>query len=172
MPAERLQHVRILLVCLGNICRSPAAEAALRESLAEAGLGDRVEVDSAGTGDWHLGEPPDPRMVAAAARAGLSVDGRARRVEPDDLERFDLVLAMDRSNLTALRALARDDKARSKVRLFREFDKTADADEVPDPYCGDPGGFAGVVDIVGAAARGLVARLREGTLDDGRAPTP
>lgn len=164
--------MRILVVCLGNICRSPAAESALRESLAEAGLGDRVEVDSAGTGDWHLGKPPDPRMVAAAARAGLSVDGRARRVEAGDLDRFDLVLAMDRSNLTALRALARDDTTRAKVRLFREFDETADADEVPDPYCGDPGGFARVVDIVRAAARGLVARLRDDAAGDGRPTAP
>lgn len=160
--------MRVLLVCLGNICRSPAAEAALRESLAEAGLDDRVQVDSAGTGDWHLGKPPDPRMVAAAARAGLSVNGRARRVQPGELEGYDLILAMDRANLATLRAMARDDATRAKVRLFREFDETADADEVPDPYYGDPGGFSRVVEIVRAAARGLVGRLRDGVGDDPR----
>ncbi|MDP8969006.1 MAG: low molecular weight phosphotyrosine protein phosphatase [Actinomycetota bacterium] len=153
--------MRILLVCLGNICRSPTAEAALREALSEAGLADRVEVDSAGTGDWHLGKPPDRRMVAAAARVGLTVDGRARRIEPADFARFDLILAMDRSNLAHVRARAPDDQARAKVRLFREFEDHADHDEVPDPYYGGEQGFVRVVDIARAGARGLVRHLQE-----------
>ncbi|HEY8339323.1 MAG TPA: low molecular weight protein-tyrosine-phosphatase [Egibacteraceae bacterium] len=153
--------MRILFVCLGNICRSPAAEAALRDALAEAGLADSVEVDSAGTGDWHIGEPPDPRMVAAAAEAGLTLRGRARLVTREDFETADLILVMDRANLADVRALAPDDAARDKVRLFREFDDGADGDEVPDPYFGGPEGFAEVVDIVRAAARGLVRHLVE-----------
>lgn len=153
--------MRILFVCLGNICRSPAAEAALRDALAEAGLADSVEVDSAGTGDWHIGEPPDPRMVAAAAEAGLTLRGRARLVTREDFETADLILVMDRANLADVRALAPDDAARDKVRLFREFDDGADGDEVPDPYFGGPEGFAEVVDIVRAAARGLVRHLAE-----------
>lgn len=153
--------MRILFVCLGNICRSPTAEAALREALAEAGLADHVEVDSAGTGDWHVGEPPDRRMTAAAADAGLTLGGRARLVTAADFDTADLILVMDRSNLADVRALAPDDAARDKVRLFREFDGGADGDEVPDPYFGGPEGFAEVVDIVRAAARGLVRHLVE-----------
>ncbi|HWB72729.1 MAG TPA: low molecular weight protein-tyrosine-phosphatase [Egibacteraceae bacterium] len=153
--------MRILLVCLGNICRSPTAEAALREALADAGLAHRVEVDSAGTGDWNLGKPPDRRMATAARRAGLTLAGRARRVERADLERFDLILAMDRSVAAALRALAPDADTRSKVRLFREFEEDADGEEVPDPYYGGEQGFARVVDIARAGARGLVARLQD-----------
>jgi|SRR5690606_6973904 len=156
-----MRPMRILFVCLGNICRSPAAEAALRDALAEAGLADSVEVDSAGTGDWHIGEPPDPRMVAAAAEAGLTLRGRARLVTREDFETADLILVMDRANLADVRALAPDDAARDKVRLFREFDDGADGDEVPDPYFGGPEGFAEVVDIVRAAARGLVRHLVE-----------
>jgi protein-tyrosine phosphatase len=153
--------MRILLVCLGNICRSPTAEAALREALAGAGFDGIVEVDSAGTGDWHVGEPPDRRMAAAAAEAGLRLEGVARRIQPADFHRFDLVLAMDRANLRKLHALAPDEDSRAKIRLFREFEPGADGDEVPDPYYGGADGFARVVEIVRAGARGLVDHLRE-----------
>lgn len=153
--------MRIVLVCLGNICRSPTAEAALREALAEAGLADRVEVDSAGTGDWHLGKPPDRRMAAAAETAGLLLDGYARRLAAEDLAGADLILVMDRQNLRDVRALAPDDATRERVRLFREFEDGADHDEVPDPYYGGADGFARVVDIARAAARGVVRHLRE-----------
>ena len=153
---------RILLVCLGNICRSPTAEAALREALVEAGVDGEVEVDSAGTGDWHLGSAPDHRMTAAAAEAGLTLAGRARLIEPADFDRFDLILAMDRSNLTQIRALAPDGAARARVRLFREFEDGADDDEVPDPYFGGPDGFDRVVEIARAGARGLARHLTTG----------
>src|SRR5690606_41641130 len=99
---------RCLYVCWGNSCRSPAADAARRAALAEAGLADSVEVDSAGTGDWHIGEPPDPRMVAAAAEAGLTLRGRARLVTREDFETADLILVMDRANLADVRSLAPD----------------------------------------------------------------
>lgn len=150
--------MRILLVCLGNICRSPTAEAALREAAAEAGLD--LEVDSAGTGDWHIGDPPDRRMTAAAARTGLTLAGRARQVTPDDFERFDLLLVMDRTNLDDVCALAPDEASKAKVKLFRSFDPSADGEEVPDPYYGGPDGFANVVEIVRAGARGVVTHLQ------------
>lgn len=151
--------MRILLVCLGNICRSPTAEAALREAAAEAGLADEVEIDSAGTGAWHIGEPPDPRMTAAAAEVGLTLDGAARQFMPDDFERFDLILVMDRRNLADVLTLARTEEERAKVRLFREFEQAAEGDELPDPYFGGSEGFRQVVEVARAAARGVVAHL-------------
>jgi protein-tyrosine phosphatase len=153
--------MRILMVCLGNICRSPTAEAALREAVRDAGLAHRVEIDSAGTGTWHLGEPPDARMTAAAAEVGLELDGRARRVGTDDFARYDLILAMDRANLADLHAMAPDDAARAKIRLFREFEEGADGDEVPDPYYGGAEGFTRVVEIARTGARGLVRHIEE-----------
>ena len=101
--------MRILFVCMGNICRSPTAEGIMRRLVADAGLEDVVEVDSAGTGGWHAGEPPDARATAAARRRGVTLEGGARQVRPDDFERFDLIVAMDRENLRELHALAPDD---------------------------------------------------------------
>jgi protein-tyrosine phosphatase len=157
-------EMKILLVCLGNICRSPTAEAALREALAEAGLDGRVEVDSAGTGDWHVGNPPDERMTKAAAAVGLELSGRARQVTPGDLRAYDLVLGMDRHNVADLRAMAGDDELAQRVRLFRDFAPDAEAGEpldVPDPYYGGPEGFEHVVEVVRAAARGVVDHVRD-----------
>lgn len=150
--------MRILLVCLGNICRSPTAEAAVREAAAEAGLA--VEVESAGTGDWHIGAPPDRRMTAAAAESGLTLQGSARQVTPEDFERFDLLAVMDRTNLADVCALAPDEASKAKVALFRSFDPDADGEDVPDPYYGGPEGFTRVVEIARAGARGLVEHLR------------
>jgi protein-tyrosine phosphatase len=152
--------VRILVVCLGNICRSPTAEAALVEALADAGI-HHVEVDSAGTGSWHLGDPPDPRMAAAAAEEGLALRGTARQVTRADFDRFDLILCMDRQNLADVVALAPDEASRAKVRLFRELDPDADGDDVPDPYYGGADGFASVVEIVRSAARGVVRHVED-----------
>lgn len=152
--------MRVLMVCLGNICRSPTAEAALREAATQVGL--ELEVDSAGTGAWHVGDPPDPRMRAAAADVGLTIDGAARQVTADDFARFDLVLAMDRQNRRDLQTLAPDEQAARKVRLFGEFHPDPDHVEVPDPYYGGAEGFERVVLIARASARGLVAAIREG----------
>lgn len=149
--------MRILAVCLGNICRSPAAEAAIRRAAAEAGL--EVEVDSAGTGSWHIGEPPHPEMVTAGARAGLVVAGRARKVTPADFDRYDVILAMDRSNLRHLLALAPSKEAQAKVRLFRTYDQTSDEEDVPDPWGGPTEGYEETLRIVETAARGLVDSL-------------
>ncbi|HSK90921.1 MAG TPA: low molecular weight protein-tyrosine-phosphatase [Euzebyales bacterium] len=150
--------MRILFVCLGNICRSPTAEAATREALVAAGLDDRVEIDSAGIGDWHVGNPPDPRMRQAAQRVGLDLTGSARQVRPDELGRWDLILAMDHRNRTDLAAMAPDGVA-DRIRMFRSFDPSASGEEVPDPYYGGAEGFTTVVELCRAAARGLVDEL-------------
>lgn len=151
--------MRILAVCAGNICRSPAAEAAIREAAAEAGID--VVTDSAGTGTWHIGQPPHPDSVAAGARAGLNIDGRARRVTTADFDRFDIILAMDRANLRDLHELAPTREARARARLFRTYDPGAETDEVPDPWGGPEAGYDETVRIVREAARGLVAELRD-----------
>lgn len=150
--------MRVLFVCMGNICRSPTAEAAFREALEQEGLTAAVDVDSAGLGRWHLGDPPDPRMRAAGERDGLAIDGRARLVRPDDFETFDVVLAMDRSNHEQLLALAPDAEARQRVRLFRDFDAEANAPDTPDPYY--EGNFDEVVAIARRGAAGLLEHLR------------
>lgn len=152
---------RVLLVCLGNICRSPTGEAALRLALDDAGLSDRVEVESAGTGAWHVGHAPDPRMVAAGTRRGLTLAGEARQVDLADFMTFDLILAMDRSNRDDLVALAPDVASGRKVRMLREFDPDADSEDVPDPYYGGDDGFLRVVDMVRTAAAGVVAHIEE-----------
>lgn len=150
---------RVLMVCLGNICRSPTAEAAVREAATEAGLD--LEVASAGTGAWHVGEPPDRRMTAAAAEDGLVLEGAGRQVTAGDFADFDLLVAMDRSNRDDLLRLAPDDDARARVRLFRDYAGEDDTD-VPDPYYGGPDGFREVVAIVRRAARGLVDAVVRG----------
>jgi protein-tyrosine phosphatase len=153
--------MRILFVCMGNICRSPTAEGVMRALLREAGLEDRVEIDSAGTGGWHAGEPPDARATEAAHRRGVTLAGAARQIVPEDFERFDLIVAMDRENLRGLLAVAPDEEAAEKVRLLREFDPGAGGDlDVPDPYYGGERGFETVLDHVQAACRGLLAELR------------
>ena len=151
----------ILFVCMGNICRSPTAEGVMRALVRDAGLEDRIELDSAGTGGWHAGEPPDARAAEAAGRRGIALAGAARQVTSEDFERFDLLVAMDRSNLRDLLAIAPDEDAAEKVRLLREFDPVADGDlDVPDPYYGGDRGFETVLDQVHAACRGLLAELR------------
>ncbi|HST56025.1 MAG TPA: low molecular weight protein-tyrosine-phosphatase [Solirubrobacteraceae bacterium] len=154
---------KILFVCLGNICRSPTAEGVMRALVLDAGLQDSIELDSAGTGGWHVGSPPDKRSAAAAQARGITLDGGARQVTPEDFDEFDLILAMDRSNLRELRSIAPGPAARAKVRLLREFDPaSADAVDldVPDPYYGGPSGFDDVLDLVQAACRGLLEEIR------------
>jgi protein-tyrosine phosphatase len=157
--------MRVLTVCAGNICRSPAAEAALREAALEAGV--QLEVDSAGTGSWHVGEPPHPEMVTAGAEAGLLIDGRARRVSVADFDRFDAILVMDRSNQRDVLGLAPNLAARAKVRLFRTYDPDSEEEEVPDPWGGPYQGYMDTVQIVRAAAAGMVASLVAGALSGG-----
>ena len=154
---DTVEPIRVLAVCLGNICRSPTAEAAVREAAETAGVA--VVVESAGTGAWHIGERPDPRMRAAAAELGLRVDGRAQQIQRADFDRFDIIVTMDRANYDHVRRMAPTPAAEEKVRTFLEFDPDAVADEVPDPYYGGPNGFLDVVRMVRAAARGLVESL-------------
>jgi len=154
--------VRLSFVCLGNICRSPTAEAVMRHLVNEAGLADRVLIDSAGTGDWHVGEGRDKRSSEVGRRRGIPLSGRARQFLPVDFARFDYVLAMDRQNLTNLQGMAPDQKALAKVHLLRSFDPSlvAGDDEVPDPYFGGPEGFDEVFDICQRACQGLLDHLR------------
>lgn len=158
----------VLTVCLGNICRSPTAEAAIRE--AATATGTAVEVRSAGTGGWHVGAPPDERMRAAAATVDLVLDGGAEQVAAEHLDAADLVVAMDRQNLADLEGLAATCGADTPIRLFRAFDDASLASgdlEVPDPYYGGPEGFDHVVALCRAAAAGVVAYLRGEREDPG-----
>lgn len=149
--------VRILAVCLGNICRSPTAEAAIRQAAEDVGI--PVEVDSAGTGGWHVGAPPDARMRATAAEMGLTLAGQARQVVASDFDDFDIIVAMDRQNHRDLVDLAPSPQAAAKIHLLRSFDPEASDLDVPDPYYGGEEGFRDVVTMVRAAAHELVASL-------------
>jgi protein-tyrosine phosphatase len=159
--------LRLLFVCLGNICRSPTAEGTMRALVREADLEQEIELDSAGTGGWHVGSAPDERATAAAAARGIALEGATRRVRGEDFDDFDLILAMDASNRDDLQALADGEAQRAKVRLLREFDPaSAESGEldVPDPYYGPGDGFERVLDHVQAACEGLLAQIRSGAL--------
>ncbi len=155
--------MRVLFVCLGNICRSPTAEAVMRRLVRDAGLEDEIAIDSAGTSSWHIGKAPDARSTAAARARGIELAGAARQVTNADLEDFDLVIAMDRQNAAELLMLARGE-ARDKVWLLRQFDPEAVATgdlDVPDPYYGGDGGFEHVLDVVERACRGLLEHIED-----------
>ena len=151
--------ISVLFVCMGNICRSPTAEGVFRHHVSAAGLDARIEVDSAGTHAYHVGEPPDRRARAAAERRSISLaDIRARRVHPDDFERFSYIIAMDQDNLAMLKEQS-ELAHREKLRLFLEFSSGPET-EVPDPYYGGATGFERVLDLVEDASRGLLNELR------------
>ena len=154
--------MKILFVCLGNICRSPSAEAVFRTIAAREAPDLMLEIDSAGTAGYHIGDAPDARSQEAARRRGYDMSPlRARVVENADFERFDLILAMDTNNLDVLRKRAPVEH-RERVRLFLEFAPECGLDEVPDPYYGGPAGFEQVLDLVEEASRGLLAHLKSG----------
>jgi len=151
--------VSVLFVCMGNICRSPTAEGVFRHFVDEAALGDRIEIDSAGTHAYHVGEPSDRRSRSAAQRRGMSLEGiTARRVTDEDFENFDYVIAMDRDNLQILVDRA-DATYHERISLFLEFADVSE-DEVPDPYYGGSAGFERVLDLVEEASRALLETLR------------
>jgi protein-tyrosine phosphatase len=155
--------MRLLFVCMGNICRSPTAEAVMRAVVAREGLDGEVEIDSAGTGAWHVGNPPDRRSTAAAKARGIALAGAARQVTAADFEDYDLLLAADAENVADLRRLAPDAQAAEKIVLLRQFDPEAVAAgdlDVPDPYYGGPSGFEDVLDLVESACEGLLSSLR------------
>jgi protein-tyrosine phosphatase len=153
--------LRLCFVCLGNICRSPIGEGVMRHLLQQAGLGDQVEVDSAGTAGYHAGEPPDSRARAAGKRFNIEVGGRARQFKAGDFARFDYVLAMDNSNFEDLTKIAPDAAAKRKLHLLRGFDPASPKGaSVPDPYYGDDEDFDDVVRICMAACESLLAQVR------------
>ena len=152
---------KLLFVCLGNICRSPAAEGVFLHLLNERGLSDSFVVDSAGTGGWHTGNPADQRMQAAAARRGIQLPSRARQISLDDLSEFDLILTMDDANLAAVQSLVRDvgRRATATVRPMLSYAQRFSEAEVPDPYYGGESGFEHVLDLLEDACSNLLDEL-------------
>jgi protein-tyrosine phosphatase len=153
---------RVCFVCTGNICRSPMAESVFRARVAEAGLDGLVDVDSAGTGGWHEGDPADRRTVSVLEQHGYDSAHTARQFQPSWFSRLDLVIALDSGHLKALRRLAPLPEDAAKVRLLRSFDPAAGDDlDVPDPYYGGREGFEECLEMVEAASTGLLAAVRE-----------
>jgi protein-tyrosine phosphatase len=156
---------RVLFVCLGNIIRSPLAARLFEHVAQEAGVGDKYEVDSAGTADYHVGDPPDERMVRTAARRGFHYTDSGRQVKPADLADFDVIIPMDLENKADLERLTRKPEEHAKLHLMREFDPQArGAVAVPDPWYAGPSGFDEAYDIIERSVRGLLAALEAGKL--------
>ncbi|MBB5349814.1 protein-tyrosine phosphatase [Haloferula luteola] len=153
--------VRVLFVCMGNICRSPAAEIVFRDLVEKAGWKERIKIDSAGTIGYHSGHAPDRRMAATLKARGYSILGSARQVTPQDLEIFDHILAADRENLADLRRMDRHGTHHSKIRLLTDHCQSIDADHVPDPYYGGQDGFERVADLVEDACQGLLEEIEK-----------
>lgn len=153
--------MKLLFVCLGNICRSPAAEGVFIHLLNERGLNNRFLVDSAGTGGWHVGNPADRRMQAAASRRGIQLPSRARQISLDDLSTFDLVLTMDDDNLMAVQALAKEagSRATASIKPMLSYARNFSETEVPDPYYGGDTGFEHVLDLLEDACSNLLDEL-------------
>ena len=150
---------KLLFVCLGNICRSPSAENIMNYLLEQAGLEGKISCDSAGTSSYHLGAAPDRRMAAAAAKRGIKLMGKARQLQISDLEKFDLILAMDKNNYRDIIALDREEKYQDKVCLMCDFATNHLVQEVPDPYYGGPEGFNHVLDLLLDACEGLLQEI-------------
>lgn len=156
--------LKVLVVCAGNICRSPSAEAAINEAALARGVD--VAVDSAGTGSWNIGEPPDSQAIAAGERAGLTISGRARKVNSLDFDRHEVILAMDRANFRDLMAMTPSLEARAKIRLFRTYDTTSAEEEISDPYGGPDEGYDETIRLVRVAAEGFVESLVSAGVED------
>ena len=161
-PVVPRSTYKVLFVCLGNICRSPTAEGVLRHLAAKEAPQLALEIDSAGTADYHIGAPPDARSQRAALKRGIDISGlKARQVAVDDFARFDLILAMDGENLRELQAM-RPRNSRASLKLFLEYAPDLAQQDVPDPYYRDAAAFEEVLDLTSAASRGLLAALQEG----------
>lgn len=156
--------VNVLFVCMGNICRSPMAQGVFEDLLRREGLEDEVFVDSAGTGAWHIGQPPDARAQESAGNRGIDLsEQRARRVTPEDGQKFDYLIAMDVHNYESVSALCRG--SRAEVQLLMEYAPDSSQKEVPDPYYGGPDGFEHALDLVEEAAQGLLEDVRKRYLE-------
>lgn len=162
IPGLGPRMYRVLFVCTGNICRSPTAEAVFRHQAEQAGLSASIGIDSAGTHDYHVGDPPDSRSIAAAKTRGFDMSAlRARKVRREDFKTFDLILAMDSDHHEHLLALRPND-AKAEVRLFLDYHPEKRVKNVPDPYYGGPEGFVAVLDLVEAASAALLAEIKRG----------
>ena len=151
--------VKVLFVCLGNICRSPTAEGVFRKLVREAGLSDEIKIDSAGTGAWHINQPPDQRSQDAALKRGIDLSAqRARKISIHDFNDFDYLVAMDRSNISNLKKICPPDLV-SRISLFLEFAPKLQRQEVPDPYQGGDEGFELVLDLIEVASQGLLSHI-------------
>ena len=152
---------KILFVCLGNICRSPAAENIMNHLLEKESLGEAIVCDSCGTGGYHVGSPPDDRMTAAASKRGIAMKGSARKFSQEDFEKFDLILTMDRQNYWDV--LARDERRQyeGKVKMICDYCTDREAREVPDPYYGGPSGFDRVIDLLTDACSNVLKETRK-----------
>ena len=155
---------KLLFVCLGNICRSPAAENIMNYMIAQKNLGDRIVCDSAGTSSYHVGSPPDPRMTATAKKRGMDFIGESRQFNASDFEQFDLILAMDRDNYWDILSLDGERKYRDKVKMMCDYCRSHPAKEVPDPYYGGPEGFNRVIDLLMDACEGLLDEIENRNL--------
>ena len=154
---------KILFVCLGNICRSPAAEGIFNQKIKERDLENFFVVDSAGTGNWHVGNLPDQRMRSTALSRGIELNSRSRQIEENDLYEFDQILVMDKDNLNAVKSLTKDQNnpINSKIKLILNYSKNTQLDEVPDPYYGGQNGFEKVIDLLDDAIDGLIDSLMD-----------
>ena len=153
--------IKIIFVCMGNICRSPAAEGIFKSMVEKEKLSDRIEIDSAGTIGYHAGESPDPRMKSHAADRGYFLKSIARQFDPhSDFEKFDYIITMDDEIFKEIRALDKKTKYQDKIHKMTEFSRYIKAEEVPDPYLGGPEGFEKVMDILVDACRGLLNRIK------------
>lgn len=153
--------VKVCFVCLGNICRSPLAHGIFESLVTQAGLTESIIVESAGTGAWHVGECPDPRMSATAMKKGITLSSRAQQFTPGNFRQFDLVLAMDQVNMDSLKALCSTSVANEKLKLFRSFDPVKDGLNVPDPYYGGENGFDVVFHIVNRTCPQILEYVKE-----------
>jgi protein-tyrosine phosphatase len=155
-----MKKVRVLFVCLGNICRSPLGAAILKDKIRRNGMDAWVEVDSCGTSNYHIGDGPDPRTLASASKHGVPMDHCARQLTPGDLQHFDFIFAMDKSNFQNILRLANGKKVTQKIKLMREFDPLSKGAEVPDPYHGTEKDFQEVYDILDRSTSKFVEYLQ------------